>query len=146
MIPTHDHPSRFRSERGGVSTEFAIVMAVVLASFFALAIYGGRVVQAENDVHSAAHAAARAATLERSPEAAHAAAQAVAATNLEASGVACAGGTTVDVDLSRFGPGGDVTVTVTCTASFSDVASLRVGSSRAFTASATEVVDLYRGP
>lgn len=138
------NPTR-HSERGAVSTEFAIVMAVVLASFFALAIYGGRVVQAENDVRSAAHAAARAATLERSPEAAAAAARTVAAANLEHSVVTCAGGTAVDVDLSRFGPGGDVTVTVTCTASFSDVASLHVGASRAFTASATEVIDLYRG-
>ena len=138
--------TRIDSERGAVSTEFAIVMAVVLASFFALAIYGGRVVQAENDVRSAAHAAARAATLERTPGEAAAAAQTVAAMNLASSGVACAGGTNVDVDLSRFGPGGEVTVTVTCNASFADVASLRVGTSRAFTASATEIVDLYRGP
>ena len=109
-------------ERGAIATEFAVVMAVVLLSFFALVIYGGRVVQAENDVQSAAHAAARAATLEGTPEAASAAAQTVAATNLQRSGVACAGGAVVNVDVSLFGPGGEVTVTVTCTANFADVA------------------------
>ena len=46
------------SERGTVSTEFAVVMGIVLATFFALAVFGGRVVQAENDVRSAAHAGA----------------------------------------------------------------------------------------
>ena len=52
------------NERGSVSTEFAIVMSAILLGFFALAIYGGRVVQAENDVRSAAHEAARAASLQ----------------------------------------------------------------------------------
>ena len=132
-------------ERGAVSTEFAVVMAVVLLSFFALVVYGGRVVQAENDVQSAAHAAARAATLEGTPEGAAAAAQSVATTNLQRSGVACAGGAVVNVDVSQFAPGGEVTVTVTCTADFADVGSLGVGSSGQFTASATEVVDFYRG-
>ena len=131
-------------ERGTVATEFAIVMAVVLVSFVALAIYGGRVVQAENDVQSAAHDAARAASLERSPEAAELAARAVAAQNLAASGVACAGGSSVAVDLSRFAPGGEVSVTVSCQADFSDVGTLGVAPSRSFTASATEVIDVYR--
>ncbi len=134
-----------RNERGAISTEFAIIMAAILLSFFALVIYGGRVVQAENDVQSAAHAAARAATLQGSPGAADAAARSVAATNLARSGVACGGGATVGVDLSRFAPGGQVTVTVTCNAGFGDVASLGVASSRSFTASATEVIDQYRG-
>ena len=74
------------NERGAVATEFAVVMAVILLSFFALAIYGGRVVQAENDVQ--AHEAARAASLEGTPAGAVAAAQQVAAANLERSGVA----------------------------------------------------------
>lgn len=131
-------------ERGAVATEFAIVMAVVLLSFVALAIYGGRVVQAENDVQSAAHDAARAASRERNPAAADAAARAVAAQNLADSGVACAGGNTVAVDLTRFAPGGEVTVTITCRADFSDVGTLGVAPSQSFTASATEVIDVYR--
>lgn len=135
---------RLRSERGSVSTEFAVVMAAILLGFFALAIYGGRVVQAENDVRSAAHEAARAASLEGSPEAADAAARTVAAVNLTRSGVACGPSPEVAVDVSQFGPGGQVSVTITCNASFGDVGSLGVADSRAFTASATEVIDRYR--
>ena len=135
---------RRRSETGSVSTEFAVVMAAVLLGFFALAVYGGRVVQAENDVRSAAHEAARAASLERSPEAADAAARSVAAANLERSGVSCGDAPSVSVDLNNFRPGGAVTVTVACTASFSDVGSLGVAGSDTFTASATEVIDRYR--
>ena len=131
-------------ERGAVATEFAVLMAVILLSFFALAIYGGRVVQAENDVQSAAHEAARAASLEGTPGAAVTAARQVADANLARSGVACGGGASVSVDTSQFGPGGQVTVTVTCSASFSDVGSLGVADVKAFTASATEVIDTYR--
>ena len=137
-------PRTLASERGSVSTEFAVLMAAVLLGFVALAIYGGRVVQAENDVRSAAHEAARAATLTGSPEAADAAARTVAETNLSRSGVACGPAPTVTVDVSQFAPGGQVTVTITCTASFGDVGSLGVANSRAFTASATEVIDNYR--
>ncbi len=131
-------------ERGSVATEFAIVMAAVLLGFVALAVYGGRVVQAENDVRSAAQEAARAASLEGTPAAADAAARSVAVANLSRSGVSCPT-PVVAVDLARFGPGGEVTVTITCTASFADVGSLGVAESRAFTATATEVVDRYRG-
>ncbi len=132
-------------ERGAVATEFAIVMAVVLLSFFALAVYGGRVVQAENDVQSAAHEAARAASLAGTPAQASAAAHEVAATNLASSGVACGAGPSVAVELSQFGPGGQVTVSISCSADFGDVGSLGVASSQTFSASATEVIDTYRG-
>jgi len=135
---------RCRSERGSVSTEFAIVMAAILLGFMTLAVYGGRVVQAENDVRSAAHEAARAASLEGSPEAADAAARNVAAANLARSGIACGPTPTVTVDVSQFAQGGQVTVTITCNASFGDVGSLGVASSQAFQASATEIIDNYR--
>lgn len=133
------------NERGSVSTEFAIVMSAILLGFFALAIYGGRVVQAENDVRSAAHEAARAASLQGSPEAADAAARSIATTNLARSGVVCETGPQVTVDLSRFTSGGDVTVTIACDTSFADVGSIGVAGSQTFVASATEVIDNYRG-
>lgn len=135
---------RWVPERGAVATEFAIVMAAILLGFAALAIYGGRVVQAENDVRSAAQEAARAASLEGGPGAADAAARSVAVANLTRSGVSCPT-PAIGVDLSRFGPGGEVTVTITCTTSFGDVGSLGVADSRQFSASATEVIDRYRG-
>ena len=41
--------------------------------------------------------------------------------------------------------GGTVTVTVECTASMADVTLLGVPGTRTFTATATEVIDTYRG-
>ena len=131
-------------ERGAVTSEMAVVMVTFFAGFLMLVVFAGRVGQAENDVRSAAHEAARAATLEGTPEAADARARDVVASNLAASGIACAGGITTDVDVSNFVPGGWVTVTVTCNASISDVASLNLPGSRTFTASASEVIDVYR--
>jgi len=135
----------WRDERGSVSTEFAVVMAAVLLGFFALAVYGGRVVQAENDVRSAAQEGARAASLQGSPVTADVAARTVAASNLSRSGVTCTSGPRVLVDITGFVPGGQVTVTIECDASFADVGSLGVAKTRTFTASATEVIDKYRG-
>lgn len=135
---------RRRDDRGAVTSEMAIVMVVFFMGFLMLVVYAGRVGQAENDVRSAAHEAARAATLEATPADAEARARAVATTNLSASGVACAGGSNIVVDTSNFVPGGWVTVTVSCNADFSDVTSLAVPGSRTFTASAAEVIDVYR--
>ena len=132
------------NERGAVATEFAIIMAAILLGFVALVTYGGRVVQAEIDVRSAAQEAARAASLEGNPGAADAAARSVAVANLARSGVSCPT-PEISVDLSRFEPGGEVTVAIVCTTSFGDVGSLGVADSRQFSASATEVIDQYRG-
>ena len=131
-------------ERGAVSTEFAVVMTAFLTAFMLLVVFAGRVAQAENDVRGAAQEAARAASLAGTPSQATVEAQHVAAANLATSGLSCANGLDIAVGLGRFQPGGWVTVTITCTASFSDVGSLGVAGSDTFTASATEVIDRYR--
>lgn len=128
---------------GAVTSEMAVVMVAFLAGFLMLVVYAGRVGQAGNDVRSAAHEAARAASLQASPARAEDAAQHTAAANLSTSGVACADGLSVAADTSNLVPGGTVTVTVSCTASLADVASLNVPGSRTYSASATEVVDLF---
>ncbi len=120
-----------------------MVMVAFLAGFLMLVVYAGRVGQAGNDVRSAAHEAARAASLQASPARAEDAARHTAGANLSTSGVACADGLSVTADTSNLVPGGTVTVTVSCTASLADVASLNVPGSRTYTASATEVVDLF---
>lgn len=132
------------TERGAVTSEMAVVMVVFFAGFLMLVVFAGRVGQAENDVRSAAHEAARAATLEATPTAADSRARQVVESNLMASNMACAGGTAVEVDVSDFAPGGWVTVTVVCTADFGDVTSLGVPGSRQFTGSASEVIDVFR--
>jgi Flp pilus assembly protein TadG len=132
------------AEVGSVSIEVAILAPFLLVILVALTLYGGRRVTAGNDVRSAAHAGARAATLEATPAGAEAAARAVVATNLAAAGVRCAGGPEVAVDLGQFQPGGQVTVTVTCTADLSDLAALGVADTATLNATAVEVVDRFR--
>lgn len=128
-----------------VTTEMAVVMVTFLAGFLMLVVYAGRAGQAANDVRSAAQEAARAGTLEGSPNAARTRAVEIATANLATSGVACANGLSVVVDTSDFGPGGTVGVTVTCTASLADVSSLALPGSTTYTGYAVEVIDTYLG-
>lgn len=135
---------RLRNDDGLISTELAIVMVTFLAGFLLLVVFAGRVSQAENDVRSAAHEAARAATLEANPSQADAAARQVASSNLAASGLSCTGGAITNVDTSNFVPDGTVTVTIICNASFSNLTSLKLPGNRQFRATAVEIIDTYR--
>lgn len=137
MTPTH------RNDRGSVAVETAVV-APALVALLLLVVFAGRVSQADGDVRRAASEASRAASLRQHAEDAQTTAQEVAASNLSASGVACATLET-EVDTTNFVPGGTVAVTVRCTASMRDVSLLAVPGSRTFTASSVEVIDRYRG-
>lgn len=130
-------------ERGSVTIEFVVVVVAVLAGFVPLAVYGGRVVDAENQVRAAAHAAARAATLRDHPDDATTDALAVAQRNLTGTH-SCTRSLDIAVDTSDFRPGGTATVTVTCHTDLADLATLGVGRSHRVTASAVEVIDLHR--
>lgn len=132
------------AERGSVTVEFAVVVVAVLAGFVPLAVFGGRMVDTDLQVRSAAHAAARAASLRDHPDDATRDADAVARANLTAAGQPCPHHLDVTVDTTNFAPGGTVTVTIVCDADFSDVATLGVAGSRRFTATAVEVIDTYR--
>ncbi len=131
-----------KREQGGVSTELA-VLTPLLIGFMLLAVYAGRVVQAEADVSHAAYEAARAASLTGHANTAEAVAHQTAADNIAEGSVACRS-LDVAVDTIAFAAGGWVGVTVTCEASFSDLALLAVPGSRTFTATAAEVIDFHR--
>lgn len=131
-----------RNDRGSVTVETAVV-APALVALLLLVVFAGRVAQADGDVRRAASEAARAASLEGSPEAATTAATETALANLSASGVACAELQT-HVDTDAFHPGGTVGVTVRCTASMADVSLLGVPGQRTFEARSVEVIDRYR--
>jgi Flp pilus assembly protein TadG len=133
-----------RDEHGAMSTEKAIIIVTFFSGFLLLVMFAGRVSQAENDVRSAAHEAARAATLEATPAAATSTAARVARANLSTNGVTCVGGGTVSTDTSNFGPDGWVAVSVNCRVSYADVTRLRVPGSTTFSARATEIIDQYR--
>jgi len=129
-------------ERGAVSTELAVITPILIG-FMLLVVFAGRVAQAEGDVAHSAHEAARAASLVATPAAAEEAANETVSTNINEGAVECRD-VQVSVDTSSFVPGGQVAVTVTCEASFADIAMLAVPGARTFQATAIEVIDTHR--
>lgn len=131
------------AETGSVSVEFAIVVSALIVGFFTLMIMAGRIMQQENDVRSAAHSAARAASLRDSYATAQADVDAIVARNLSASGVTCESQTASIVSgVGDFVPGGVVTVEVECTAR--PVGGLGLTANR-YSYRASEIIDVYRG-
>jgi Flp pilus assembly protein TadG len=132
-----------RDERGSAAVELAVI-APALVVLMLLVVYAGRVADTNAEVTRAAAAAARAASLRQHPGDATTDAQVIAADNLAAAGVRC-DTLDVDVDVTRFQPGGTVAVSVTCHAPTSDLALLGIPGTRTFTANAVEVIDQFRG-
>src|SRR5690625_982754 len=118
-----DRVSGQGSDRGVAATEMAIITPALIA-VFVLAVFGARVVWAERLTQSAAASAARAASQQQTAGAAEQRAVDVARSNLADAGLSCDGGPRVDVALTRFGSGGQVTVTVVCTTLVSDLATV----------------------
>ena len=142
--PARPHASRPPSrERGSAAAELVLVTPLlILLLLFAVA--AGRLVQGKLDVDSAAQQAARAASEARTPQAASAQAQQVAQAALAGQSVSC-DPAVITPDLGNFVPGGEVTVTVTCTVRLSDLSLLHVPGSETITATFTSPVDTYRG-
>ncbi|MEM9204329.1 MAG: TadE/TadG family type IV pilus assembly protein [Actinomycetota bacterium] len=132
------------ADRGVTSVEFAVVMGIVLVTFFSLAIYGGQVVQAENDVQRAAQSAARAASLKDTQPEAQAAAESAIAATFAGTGDLC-DTTGLTIDWAEFKPGGLLRVTVTCRVQFGQFGSLGTPESQVFSATAVEVIDRFKG-
>lgn len=134
----------YGNDRGSAATEVA-VMAPLVVLLLVITAITGRGVTARMDVDSVAGAAARAASLARSPTAARHDALATAQANLGDGRVTC---TTLDVevDTTRFAPGGQVTVTVTCVVRLTDLtAGAALPGNLTITAAATSGIDLWRG-
>jgi Flp pilus assembly protein TadG len=120
------------------------LLAPALLAFAMLMVLAGRVVDARATVGEAAHAAARAASLERTPGEASSTATAIAAATLREQGMACADHTTA-VDHGGLAAGGAVSVTVRCTVDFSDLFGVAFPGSRTVEGGATVAVDTFRG-
>ncbi|HLF99347.1 MAG TPA: TadE family protein [Acidimicrobiia bacterium] len=132
-----------RDQRGSAVVELTILTpAMLIVLMFVVAT--GRIAQASNDVYGAAADAARAASMRQHAVGAEADARATAARSLSDRGVTCHG-LRVGVDASRLGPGGTVTVAVTCTVGLHDLGLLGLPGSRSVSATAHEIVDSYRG-
>ena len=135
-----------RSQRGSVSIEMAVVAPAILA-LFAGAVIGGRVNIARQSLEAAAYDAARTASLARTASEANAQALAAANSTLDAQGLSC---TSLSVTVSTAGFGvpvgqpATVTATITCTATFSDVALPGMPGTVPLSASFTSPLDTYR--
>jgi Flp pilus assembly protein TadG len=134
---------RHGDDRGIAHVEVAIA-SVILFVLMGLVVFAGRTAKLDTDVQVAAAAAARAAAREATPAGATAAAQATAAANLTDASIACSD-LDVAVTAATMAPGSTVSVSVSCTADFSDLAVLAMPGQRSFDATAAEVVDTWRG-
>lgn len=133
---------RRRDSRGTAAIELVLI-APVLMLILLFVVGLGRMAHARQQVESVAADAARAASLERNTDASAAAARTAAQASLGRAGVTCSD-LTVGVDLSSYEPGGQVQVSVSCTAALADVAMSGLPGARTFTASSTVPIETYR--
>lgn len=108
-----------------------------------VAVVAHRVVDARLRLDSAAHQAARAASIARSAPSAELAAEELAAAVLGSAGPSCAD-LVVVTDTSGFRAGGTVTVTVSCSVDLTGGLLLGVPGRTDVTATATESLDTFR--
>ena len=129
------------SERGSLTLELALVVpALILMVVF---ISGAAtIVGARSDIDDAAWEAARAASLTRNPMAADLAARSAVDHRLTSERWSCTS-KRVDVDVSRFTPGGSVGVTVSCLLRLADAGLFLPGATHV-SARATEPLDQYK--
>ncbi len=129
-------------DRGSAAIELAIVTPVVIVMLLVVVALG-RFSHSRLLVEQASAAAARSASLTSSPFQASTAARQVAAATLANGGLSCAG-IQVSVDSGSFHAGGEVAVTVTCTADLSDLAVAGVPGSVSLTATSRSPLETYR--
>lgn len=127
----------------GAAAVETVLLVPVLVVMLLFVVFVGRVGTVTQDVYAASRDAARAASLRDGPDAATADARSSAEATLLERGVACAG-LDVQVDTSRFEPGGAVRVDVACTVSLADVSRLGVPGSKTVAAHSVSVIDRYR--
>jgi Flp pilus assembly protein TadG len=137
-------PPTTRPERGSAATELAIAAPAILLLLL-LIVVANQAVTARQDINTLADAAARAASLQRTPTTARAAAAQAAQANLADARITCAH-LSVDVDTSAFTPGGSVTATLTCTMDNSHLAAgLHIPGATTLTGHSTSPIDPWRG-
>jgi len=132
-------------ERGTAVVIELIILAPLFMVLVCLVLLFGRMLNAKSAVDGAARDGVRAASLARSPQAAVAAANAAVAGDLAGPQRTRCASWTAQADTTRFAPGGQVVVTVTCQVHLADLALLKVPGSKTITASYPAPVDRYRG-
>jgi Flp pilus assembly protein TadG len=130
-------------EHGSAAVELVLV-APILIALLLFTVGLGRMAHARGQVDGAAREAARAASLERSPQAAKTAGEQAARALLAGEHITCAT-LSVAVDVSAYRPGGLVTARVTCRASLSGLGLSGLPGSKSFEATAVAPLENYRG-
>lgn len=131
------------SRDDGFSTLELIVVFPFLMAMVLLMVGFGRYTHGKQLVEQAAAAAARTAALATGPDQARDAATREAGDTLAGAGVSCQQ-VSVSVDTGQFRAGGQVSVTVTCSANLSDLTVVGFPGSKTLTATATAPLDRYR--
>lgn len=147
VVVTAEHRRATRSGRGhAVALEAAIILPALIL-MVALVIALARVALAEQAVGAAASQAARAASLERSPQSGHRAAEAAVEAALLDADIGC-GSRIVVVDAAGLsaplGTPSSVSVAVTCVISY-DVSIPGFAGTTTVAVTRTSPVDTYRG-
>ena len=124
-----------------MTVELVLTLPMLILMLWFL-VYCGRLSDTRLRIEDAAHQAARAATLDRSPSSATADARSTAATALSDAGVTCQ---RLSVTTSgTLQAGSTVTVAVSCTVGLHDLALLQVPGTTTLTAQFASPVDVYR--
>lgn len=129
--------------RGSATVEMTLATPLLIALLVFVAVVVHRGVDARLRLDDAAHQAARAASPARTPAAGAEAAEQAAADALARAGLVCEP-MTVSADITRFAPGGAVTVTVSCVVDHGDAVLLGIPGSRVVTSTFTSPVDTWR--
>jgi Flp pilus assembly protein TadG len=128
-------------DHGGMSLEL-VLLTPLFVMFLMMLAAGGRVVDAQSQIDGAARDAVRAASIARSAGDAVRYADSAGTASLQDHHW-CRGGPSVSTDTSQWGPGGRVTVTISCTVDLGDLAFLGLPGSRTFTGDAVAPIDTY---
>jgi Flp pilus assembly protein TadG len=148
---TNDRPIRCELRRrghlprgdAGLAVLELVIATTLLISILLLVVGFGRYSEAQQLAEQAAGAAARAASLDATPAQATQDAQQTAADSVASGGHSCTD-LQVSVDTSAFHPGGQVSVTVSCTADLSQLTLAGFGLNETVRSTQTAPLEDYR--
>ncbi|MCI0686519.1 MAG: pilus assembly protein [Sporichthyaceae bacterium] len=131
-------------QAGSVAVELTLLSVPLVVLLLLIASFG-RLSGARLELATVAGQAARAASVQRDPATATAAARRTAHDALTDPTAPTCDTLSVTVDITRWRPGGAVTVTLGCRVNLADLAPPGTPQSRLLTARAIAPIDLYRG-
>lgn len=141
--PQYDRCVWAHGDDGSAAAEITLVTPVLVMLLVLVGVFVHRGVDARIRIDDAAHQAARAASIQRTPTGARAAAETTSVAALSSAGLACRT-LSVNTTTGDLRPGGSVTVVVSCDVDFDDALLLGVPDSQQLSASAAAPVDTWR--